>query len=86
MLSITDLKINGGHIKIKSGKECGLNVILLKIKASHQALIPLDVPLRIGSTTLEKAVQSTQQWHLFSSSSGNFLHWQWELLLAVGTP
>nr|GFC18892.1 hypothetical protein [Tanacetum cinerariifolium] len=24
-------------------------------------------------------VQSSQQWHLFSSGSGNFLHWQWEL-------
>nr|GEU57430.1 hypothetical protein [Tanacetum cinerariifolium] len=30
-------------------------------------------------------VQSSQQWLLFSSSSGNVLHWQWELLLAVGT-
>nr|GEX62874.1 hypothetical protein [Tanacetum cinerariifolium] len=28
---------------------------------------------------------SSQQWLLFSSSSGNFLHWQWELLLPVGT-
>nr|GEX60551.1 reverse transcriptase domain-containing protein [Tanacetum cinerariifolium] len=26
-----------------------------------------------------------QQWHLFSSAGGTFLHWQWELLLAVGT-
>nr|GEV09886.1 reverse transcriptase domain-containing protein [Tanacetum cinerariifolium] len=31
------------------------------------------------------AVQSSQQWLLFSSDSGNFLHWQWELLLPVGT-
>nr|GEW04246.1 hypothetical protein [Tanacetum cinerariifolium] len=31
-----------------------------------------------------QAVQSSQQWLLFSSGSGNFLHWQWELLLAVG--
>nr|GEX80250.1 hypothetical protein [Tanacetum cinerariifolium] len=31
------------------------------------------------------AVQSSQQWHLFFSGSGNFLHWQWELLLTVGT-
>nr|GEV81223.1 hypothetical protein [Tanacetum cinerariifolium] len=31
------------------------------------------------------AVQSSQQWLLFSSSSGNFLHWQWKLPLAVGT-
>nr|GEU98009.1 hypothetical protein [Tanacetum cinerariifolium] len=27
-------------------------------------------------------MQSSQQWHLFSSGSGNFLHWKWELLLA----
>nr|GEW29147.1 hypothetical protein [Tanacetum cinerariifolium] len=32
-----------------------------------------------------RTVQSLQQWLLFSSASGNFLHWQWELLLAVGT-
>nr|GFB91116.1 ribonuclease H-like domain-containing protein [Tanacetum cinerariifolium] len=25
------------------------------------------------------------QWHLLSSSSGNNLHWQWELILPVGT-
>nr|GEY15643.1 retrovirus-related Pol polyprotein from transposon TNT 1-94 [Tanacetum cinerariifolium] len=25
------------------------------------------------------------QWHLFSSGSGNNLHWQWELILPVGT-
>nr|GEZ74602.1 hypothetical protein [Tanacetum cinerariifolium] len=32
------------------------------------------------------AVQSSEQWHLFSSGSGNFLHWQWELSsLAVET-
>nr|GEY84247.1 putative ribonuclease H-like domain-containing protein [Tanacetum cinerariifolium] len=31
------------------------------------------------------AVQSSQQWILFSSGSGNFLHWQWELLQPVGT-
>nr|GFD34709.1 hypothetical protein [Tanacetum cinerariifolium] len=24
-------------------------------------------------------------WHLFSSGSGNNLHWQWELILPVGT-
>nr|GEW62973.1 ribonuclease H-like domain-containing protein [Tanacetum cinerariifolium] len=35
---------------------------------------------------LKGVVQSFEQWHLFSSGSGNFLHWQWELLLAVGTP
>nr|GEU65314.1 ribonuclease H-like domain-containing protein [Tanacetum cinerariifolium] len=34
---------------------------------------------------LVKAVRSSQQWLLFSSGSGNFLLWQWELLLAVGT-
>nr|GFC46181.1 hypothetical protein [Tanacetum cinerariifolium] len=25
------------------------------------------------------------QWHLLSSGSGNNLHWQWELILLVGT-
>nr|GEY79697.1 reverse transcriptase domain-containing protein [Tanacetum cinerariifolium] len=30
-------------------------------------------------------VQSSWQWLHFSSSCGNFLHWQWEVLLPVGT-
>nr|GEU90666.1 hypothetical protein [Tanacetum cinerariifolium] len=28
-------------------------------------------------------MQSSQQWLLFSSGSGNFLYWKWELLLAL---
>nr|GFB84061.1 hypothetical protein [Tanacetum cinerariifolium] len=46
--------------------------------------------MRIGKTKeeldLSSAVQSSQQWLFFSSGSGNFLHWKWELLLAVGMP
>nr|GEV43829.1 reverse transcriptase domain-containing protein [Tanacetum cinerariifolium] len=32
-----------------------------------------------------KQCNLSQQWLLYSSSNGNFLHWQWELLLPVGT-
>nr|GEZ02132.1 hypothetical protein [Tanacetum cinerariifolium] len=44
------------------------------------------VPLMNRIYYLRKAVQSSQQWHLISSGSENFLHWQWELLLTVRTP
>nr|GFA21636.1 hypothetical protein [Tanacetum cinerariifolium] len=45
----------------------------------------LMIPLTNRIYYHRKAVQSSQQWHLFSSGNGNFLHWQWELLLIVGT-
>nr|GEV81513.1 hypothetical protein [Tanacetum cinerariifolium] len=39
----------------------------------------------IGLIRWFEPVQSSQQWLIFSSVSGNFLHWKWELLLVVGT-
>nr|GEV96286.1 MAK10-like protein [Tanacetum cinerariifolium] len=38
-----------------------------------------------SSRTDEAGVQSSWQWLNFSSGSGNFLHWQWEVVLPVGT-
>nr|GEX88041.1 hypothetical protein [Tanacetum cinerariifolium] len=37
------------------------------------------------STVLHHSSANSWQWDLYSSGSGNTLHWQWELILPVGT-
>nr|GEZ39992.1 hypothetical protein [Tanacetum cinerariifolium] len=49
-----------------------------------QGVLVNDVTLTVISK-LHIAVQSSWQWLHFSSDSGILLHWQWELLLPVGT-
>nr|GEW05161.1 hypothetical protein [Tanacetum cinerariifolium] len=58
----------------------------------EQRIIPksfnIDNTIRVhrfalGLQVTLKLLQSSQQWLLFSSGSGNFLYWQWELLLCL---
>nr|GEW70271.1 hypothetical protein [Tanacetum cinerariifolium] len=38
-----------------------------------------------GLLFLHQSSANSWQWDLYSSGSGNTLHWQWELILLVGT-
>nr|GEV35813.1 F-box associated interaction domain, leucine-rich repeat domain, L domain-like protein [Tanacetum cinerariifolium] len=54
-------------------------------RESLQALYDSDTSIMVDHNTLIFHSANSWQWDLHSSGSGNILHWQWELILPVGT-
>nr|GEV83812.1 putative reverse transcriptase domain-containing protein [Tanacetum cinerariifolium] len=62
-----------GLVKVKNWKlydSCGVHYVTMQNILYHM---------------LVRRLQSSWQWLHFSSGNGNFLHWQWEVVLQVGT-
>nr|GEV49503.1 hypothetical protein [Tanacetum cinerariifolium] len=79
-----DLVFNGVPNDVETDHPT-FNVKLSPTKLDHDLASIQHIETSILAATPKPRCESSQQWDLFSSGSGNFLYWQWELLLAVRT-
>nr|GEX40033.1 hypothetical protein [Tanacetum cinerariifolium] len=75
------------RVQERAGEE---GLILVGMVVKEEIKVKWSLPLHRFSSSayplfLHHSSANSWQWDLHSSGSGNTLHWQWELILAVGT-